>query len=287
MPNSIATASKYIPVLDEVYQRASVTAVLDGAPDLAREGANAGELIIPKLSMQGLADYTDKYADGDVSMVNETVTCNFNRGRMFSVDNVQNKDTADLAFGRLAGEFIRTKVAPELDAFRFASYCGTPGVKVVSGALADGAAVVAALRGALDAMDNAEVPPQERYLFILPSYLAMVSDMPNTNSRAVLDEFASITKVPPTRFYSAIDSMDGVSADEKIGGYKKAAAGKQILFSVIHKPAVIQFEKHAEPKIVTPQANQNADSWKFGYHNVSIADVYENKVSGLYFHTEA
>ena len=48
--------------------------------------------------------------------------CNFDRGRMFTVDNMDNAETAGLAFGRLASEFIRTKVAPEVDAFRFASY---------------------------------------------------------------------------------------------------------------------------------------------------------------------
>lgn len=287
MANNIATASKYIPVLDEMYKAASVTSVLDGAPELVREGANAGELIIPMLSMQGLADYTDKYADGDVTMKNETVACNFNRGRMFSVDNIDNRDTADLAFGKLAGDFIRTKVTPELDAFRFAQYAGHTGVNVVSAAIADGPAAVVALRAAITTMDNAEVPPQDRHLFILPALLALVSDMNTTNSRAVLGEFASVTKVPPTRFYSAIEMNDGTTEAEKEGGYKKAAAGKQIQFAVIHKAAVIQFEKHVAPKLVTPEANQNSDSWKFGYRNVGIADVYANKLAGLYFHTEA
>lgn len=36
---------------------------------------------------------------------------------MFTVDNMDNAETAGLA-----SEFIRTKVAPEVDAFRFASY---------------------------------------------------------------------------------------------------------------------------------------------------------------------
>ena len=57
MPNSIALFKNYVPILDEVYREASRTAVLDGAPELARAGANAGELIIPKMTMDGLADY--------------------------------------------------------------------------------------------------------------------------------------------------------------------------------------------------------------------------------------
>ena len=56
---------------------------------------------------------------------------------------------------------------------------------------------------------------------------------------------------------------------------------------IIHKPAVIQCEKHVAPKIVEPSVNQDADAYKFGYRNVGIADVYENKVSGIYLHHKA
>ena len=121
MPNQITLAKHFIPILDEVYRLASLTSDLDGAAELATQGANAGELIIPKLSMDGLADYSRNsgYVDGDVELVNETVACNYDRGRKFSIDNMDNQETADIAFGRLAGEFIRTKVVPEIDAFRF------------------------------------------------------------------------------------------------------------------------------------------------------------------------
>ena len=53
MPNNISTFQSYIPLLDEVYASASLTAVLDGAPELARQGVNANELVIPKISMDG------------------------------------------------------------------------------------------------------------------------------------------------------------------------------------------------------------------------------------------
>ncbi len=135
MTNNIQTAKKYIPVLDKIYKLNSLTAVLDGNPELAREGANAGELLIAKLSMQGLADYNKNtgYVDGDVTLEWETVKAEYDRGRMFSVDNVENQDSADLAFGQLADEFIRTKVTPELDAMRFAKYAQTSGIGKGSG----------------------------------------------------------------------------------------------------------------------------------------------------------
>ena len=170
MPNSIALFKNYVPILDEVYREASRSAVLDGAPELARAGANAGELIIPKMTMDGLADYAraSGYVDGDVTLTNETVLCNFDRGRMFTVDALDDAETAGIAFGRLASEFIRTRVVPELDAFRFACYAAVSGIGSASGTLADGASVVAALRAAASAMDEAEVPMEGRFLFITP-----------------------------------------------------------------------------------------------------------------------
>lgn len=302
MPNTIALAQRFVPLLDEVYRVASLTSDLDGNPDLVREGANANELIIPMLSMQGLGDYSRNggYVDGDVTLTNETVKCNFDRGRMFNVDTMDNLETAGIAFGQLAGEFIRTKVVPEEDAFRFAAYAGKTGIsKVATGAtLENGAAVIAALRAAITKMDEDEVPADQRYLYITPLLLGYVQDMDTTKSREVMQNFAKVTKVPQSRFYTAIEQKSGkvtttgegdsaTTVDESAGGYVKAAAAKDINFMIIHKGAVIQFPKHVAPKIITPEMNQSADGYKFGYRQVAIADVYANKVAGIYLHHKA
>ena len=123
MPNTINKFAKYINLLDEVYQEASLTSVLDGDAALCPAGATANELIIPKLEMDGLADYDRNggYVDGAVTLTSETVKFNYDRGRAFSVDSMDNEDTAGVAFGRLSSEFIRTKTVPEMDAFRFAA----------------------------------------------------------------------------------------------------------------------------------------------------------------------
>ena len=288
MANSITLFKQQIAnILDEVYKASSLTAVLDGASELVQQGANANELIIPKMSMDGLGDYSKAsgYVNGDVTLTNETVQCNFDRGRMFTIDSMDNIETAGVAFGRLAGEFIRTKVVPEVDAFRFACYAGASNISTTTAAdLATGDAVIAAIAAAADGMDNDEVPQSERYLFITPTLLGLVRDLDTTKSRAVLDQFAGVIKVPQTRFYTAIDQLDGTTSQEEAGGYAKASGAKNINFMIVHKPAVIQFEKHVVPKIVTPEQNQSADAWKFGYRNVAIADVYDNKVKGIYLH---
>ena len=134
MANSITLFKKYTDLLDEVYKNASVTSMLDGDMSLVQMGANTNEIIIPKISMDGLADYSRNggYVGGDVTLTNETVKFNYDRGRRFTVDAMDNEETAGVAFGKLSSEFIRTKVAPEMDAFRFAAYAGTTGISKVS-----------------------------------------------------------------------------------------------------------------------------------------------------------
>ena len=289
MPNTIQLAQVYTNLLDEVYQNSSLTAVLESDATLSRAGANANEIVIPKLSMDGLADYSRNsgYVNGNVDLSWETVKFNYERGRSFQVDNMDNEETQNIAFGRLAGEFIRTKVVPELDAFRFSTYAGIPNVGTATGSLATGEAVIGALRTATSEMDEAEVPMEDRHLFITPTLLGLVQDLDTTKSKEVLSRFATITKVPQTRFYSAIDLLDGKSPSEEKGGYKKADGGVELNFEIIHKPAVLQFTKHAVPKIISPEANQDADAWKYGYRNYGLCDAYENKVAGIYVHKKA
>lgn len=289
MANSIALSKIYTNLLDEVYKNSALTAVLESDASLARAGANANEIVIPKLSMSGLADYkrNSGYVNGDVTLNWETVQFNYERGRMFQIDDMDNEETQNVAFGRLAGEFIRTKVVPELDAFRFAKYAAVTGAGAATGTLATGADVIAALRTATSSMDEAEVPMEDRHLFITPTLLGLVEDLDTNKSKEVLSRFATITKVPQTRFYSAIKLNDGTTSGEEAGGYVKASGAVDLNFEIIHKPATLQFTKHAVPKIISPEQNQDADAWKYGYRNYGLCDTYENKAAGIYVHKKA
>lgn len=288
MANAITKFKTYIALLDEVYKQASLTADLDSDSTLVRAGANANEIIIPKISMDGLADYSRNsgYVKGDVTLTNETVTFNYDRGRKFSVDNMDNEETAGLAFGKLSSEFIRTKTAPEQDAFRFATYAGATGIsKVSAGAtLTTGNDVLTALIAAQNKMDEDEVSAENRILYITPTLYNLIINVNTNISKAVLDSFAKVVKVPQSRFYTAIDLKDGKSEGEEAGGFAKAPAGKDINFMIIQKSAVIQYPKHTVNKVVTPEDNQTDDSWLFFFRAYGLADVYENKAAGIYLH---
>lgn len=289
MANNIALFKQYVPLLDEKLHQEALTSDLDGAAELVREGANANELVIQKMDVDGLGNYdrNSGYTDGDVTLTNETVACNFDRGRSFTVDNMDDAETAGIAFGRLAATFIKDKVVPELDAFRISKYASTEGIGSAEGALTTGAQVISALRAAITEMDDAEVPYENRILYITPKCKGLVDDVDLTKSRAVMERFAKVVVVPQTRMYTAITQYDGKSEGQTAGGYVKAEDAKNLNFLIVQKDVAIQFQKHVAPKVISPEMNQNADAWKFGYRNVGICDTYENKVKCIYAHKDA
>ncbi|MCM1524729.1 MAG: hypothetical protein NC120_09760 [Ruminococcus sp.] len=287
MTNTIALAKKYSALLDEAYRENAKTAVLESDPALAKAGANANEIVIPKLTMDGLADYSRNsgYVDGGVNLTWQTVRYNYERGRMFSIDAMDNEESQGIAFGSLAGEFMRTKAVPELDAFRFAQLAGTQGISSACAVINNGEDAVAAVRSAVSEMDAAEVPSEDRILFITPVIKGMIDDMDTTKSRAALAGFEKVVAVPRSRFYTKIVLHDGVTEGETDGGYSKAEDGRNINFMIVHKPAVLQFTKHAVPKIVSPANNPDADSWKYGYRSYGLCCVYASKTAGIFCHS--
>lgn len=282
----IGLAAKYSRALNMVYKEGAKTAVLDTSGELVRDGANANEIVIPSLSMDGLADYDRSFGfeSGSVNLTWSTIRFNYERGRMFTVDAMDNEESLEIAFGKLAGEFMRQQVIPELDTFKLSKIASTPGISDVEATLSTGANVVAALRTAAETMDEAEIEPNERYLFITPTLYGLVEDMDTYKSKAVLSRFAQIITVPQTRMYTEIYLYDGVSEGEERGGYVKAEDGKDINFLVVSKPSVVSFSKHVVSKIITPEQNQTADAWKFGYRSYGITTVLRNKTDGIYCH---
>lgn len=284
MANTIVLKKAYSTMLDEVYKLASLTAVLDGPNELVREGANANEILIPKMSLSGLADYNKQtgYVAGDVTLEYETKKCTYDRGRMFTVDAMDNIGSAGVAFGRLSGEFLRTQVVPELDAWRLAAYAGyaQEGNKVAE-AIADAKAGIAAIRKGKTAIKNAEAKTETCYLYISTELKGNIEDLDTTASKKVLEGWAGVIEVPEGRFY---DKVNLTAAGD--GGFT-TAGGKKIDFLIIDKNAVIQNQKHTVSKIIAPDQNQDADAWKFGYRTVGIAEAKDNKKVAIYVHTAA
>ena len=285
MANTIALAKNYTSILDEVYQNASVTADLTSDNTMVRAGANANEIIYPQISVSGLGDYSRNsgYTDGSVNLEWKTAKFNYDRGTKISVDVMDNEESRDIAFTMAGSELMRTKVAPEADAFVFATLAGTAGIsKATPATYADATEFLNALIVAKNKMDEDEVPEEGRILYATPTLMNGVMALDTTKSREILNSFTVKKKVPQSRFYTAIDLLDGKSPSEEAGHYKKATEGKDINFMIVHKPAVIKFDKHTVSDIIPASANPSADADIAKYRKYGIVDVFKNKVAGIY-----
>ena len=285
MANTIALAKNYTSILDEVYCNASVTADLTSDNTMVRAGANANEIIYPQISVSGLGDYSRNsgYTDGSVNLEWITSKFNYDRGTKISVDVMDNEESRDIAFTMAGSELMRTKVAPEADAFVFATLAGIEGIsKATPATYADATEFLNALIVAKNKMDEDEVPEEGRILYATPTLMNGVMALDTTKSREILESFTVKKKVPQSRFYTAIDLLDGKSPSEEAGHYKKATEGKDINFMIVHKPAVIKFDKHTVSDIIPASANPSADADIAKYRKYGIVDVFKNKVAGIY-----
>lgn len=278
--NNIELAQKLIPVLDATYKKASLTSILDVPTQVSFDGTKTVKVM--KVTTTGLGDYSraNGYSKGNVTVEWEPFTLEEDRSAELEVDRMDDEETLGQAFGMAVSEFNRLNVGPELDAYRFAKYASMSGIGSATGALADGAAVIAALRGATTTMDEAEVPAEDRVLFITPTLKGLVDDLDTTKSKEVLKRFGAVIEVPQTRFFTAITLNSGADA----WGYTKGADAANINFMVVAKSAIIQAKKLALPKIFSPDENQTKDAWKFQYRLYHDALAYENKRAGIYLH---
>ena len=85
--NSIALATKFVPLLDEVYKRDSLSAILDTAEERVRF-VGAQTVKIFKIETDGLGNYSRNagFVPGSVDGTWETLTIEKDRGRSFTID---------------------------------------------------------------------------------------------------------------------------------------------------------------------------------------------------------
>ena len=290
MANSIEYAKRFVPVIDRIYKNGSYTSGLDSKTELDFTGVN--EVKILKISTTGLGDYSREngYPKGDITVSWETIKLEEERGKELSIDRMDNEETLGMAFGEVTSQFIKNFVNPELDAYRFAKYASTSGVTVKDETLTKDT-IIEALDNAILAMDNAEVPAENRVLYmstnLRPIFAQAVSrsyggDKAISN---VVDSYngIQIIYVVPTRFYTGITLNSG----ESEFGYAKAEGAKDLNFMLVHTPDIMQAVKFAMPKVFTPDENQDKDMWKFQLRIYHDAYIYENKTAGVYVSAKA
>lgn len=301
MSQTITKAVKYTQMLDRILQQGPLTNDLNINTDLLGELTGAGQIKIAKTSMDGLADHVRGagFVKGDISLLWETVSLKYDRSRKFNVDAMDDEESLGVVTASLMGEFVRTKVVPEVDATRFATLAdnapedGTAQATTYETASAAYDAVLAAEEFIQDygsalqdcvfycapyvktllrkaAQDNFQLRPGEG---------------PDTNFMT-FDEMKLVT-VPKTRFYTAIELYDGTTPGETEGGYVKASAGADINFMIVNPESAEAITKHNPLRYFAPEVNQSDDAHLWEYRLYHDLFVYEQKVNGIYLSAKA
>lgn len=288
MENNIQLAEKFLPVIDDIYKKQSVTQVLDNDTQVNFVGANKVQVL--KTSTTGLGDYsrTDGYPKGEVTATWETMTLSVERGKELSIDRMDNEETLGMAFGAVTGSFMREWVVPEIDAYRFSKYASTDGISKTSSTLtADN--ILAAIDEAKKQMDADEIPEEGRILFVNSDLQLLLNQSVSRSygSDAAVNTIMGayngmkVVYVPASRFVTKLELADGTTGC----GFARATDAENINFMLVYPGSVLQVQKFAMPKIFTPDENQDKDMWKFQFRLYHDCFVYDNKVKGIYLNT--
>lgn len=299
MANDIKLVTKYLPLLDEVYKVNAKSAILDAEPSMVRATEDANVVKINKVDMDGLGNYskTDGYPVGSINSDWETWTFSNDRGRRFNLDKMDNLENLGMAFLGMTGQFLRTKVIPEKDAYTFASIASAQGVTSKTETLTS-SNVKQSIEASIAALGENEVDEGNMVIFCTPTVKGALEAQINRSLASGETEYGqklnyfndiSLISVPQTRFYTAIDLLDGKTSGETAGGYRKHVAtaasgdvaGANLNYIIMDKNAAVGIEKNAVTQIFAPEVNQLHDGWTFNYRFYYDVFTFENKLPGV------
>ena len=289
--NSIGLAAEYLPLLDEIYKAESKTAILDTAQDRVRWDQTTGSFYMFETDMVGLGDYSRNggFVRGDVTASWRQYTPQYDRARQFVVDRLDDQQSMGLAFGTLAGEFMRIKVTPEVDAIRFRDYSKNAADSMKTAeSISTGSGAVAAIDLGTEKLDDAEVPYEGRILFVNPDMYRLIkagitrmvmNDENDINYNVEFYNDMRVVTVPSGRFNTAI-TLAQPDAHDGAGGY--TATGSTINFMIVHPSAIMQSTVLYSPRIFSPEVFQEANAWAYDFRLAHGAWVKHQKTNGIY-----
>ncbi len=286
--NSIENAVRYSTELDKMFAQKSATGFFaDNA--LATKFVGAKTVIIPDVDFQGLADYDRDagYTKGAITVSNTSYTMAMDRARSLQIDREDMDETgiANLA-GKILGEYVRTKVVPECDAYVLSKLGGLAlgRSNIVDGDIEKPYETLCALINEVQSVvgyDEELVAFVDGYMFAAIQNSAEISKMitvsdfkqGDINLKVKSLNGVSIIPVVSERMKTAYTFNGG-----NLGGFKPMATAREIYMLVLPKTAAHLVKKTENMRIFTPEQNIDADAYKFDYR--IYYDVFVNK-SGL------
>lgn len=300
MPNSIAYASIFQTELDKQMLVGATSGWMEPNASLVKyNGGN--EVKIPNIVMDGLGDYdrADGFVKGSVTTTWQTHELTQDRGRTFSIDAMDvDESNFVVTAGAVMGEFQRTKVIPEIDAYRYSkiSALAIAGNKASGGYTVAEATILNKLLADIAAVQD-QIGEGDQLILTLPFTVAAILDG-NTAIQKRMDviEFEQggvktkvkaldghpIIRVPSARMKTLYEFYDGETAGQEAGGFKAAVGAKDMNWIISTRNAPIAISKTDTPRIFDPTTNQQAHAWKIDYRKYHDLWIPTNKLTGVF-----
>ena len=290
--NTILTATKYSDALDKAFVQKSVTSFFaDNA--LRTKFVGAKTVIIPDIDFAGLVDYDrdSGFARGALTVANTPFTMEMDRARSIQIDREDEDETgiANLA-GKILGEYVRTKVVPECDAYvlsKLFSYASSANNTVV---YTSDETVLSQLTKAINNVRKVVGYDEELVAFLESDCYAALENTPEISRHITISEFkkgeittkvksingVALIPVVPERMKTAYTFVK--SGEASAGGFTPTAGAKTVRFIVMPKSGAHLVKKTEKMRVFSPEQNIDADAYKFDYR--IYYDVFVQK-SGL------
>lgn len=300
--NTLATATNFQKALDMLAVREAVTGWMEANAGQVKYTGGA-EVKIPKMSVQGLGDYDrdNGYLMGSATLEYETKKMTQDRGRKFQLDSMDVDETNFVTTASsVMGEFQRTKVIPEIDAYRL-SKIATEAINanvagMVQYGYTPGAANTSALRKVKEGIAAIRdlgyggplvVHATDSFILELELELANKISTVNFKKGGIITKVPAVDEVPiiPTpanRLVTAIKLNDGKTSGQEKGGFEKGATAKDINFEIMPLKTPVAISKQDKMRIFDPNTNQKADAWAMDYRRFHDLWILENKVNSIY-----
>lgn len=299
--NTLATAALFQTTLDKLAVQEATTGWMDGNAGQVKYSGGK-EVKIPKVSVQGMGDYDrdNGYQMGSVTMEYETRTMTQDRGREFQLDAMDVDESAFIpTASTVMGEFQRTYVVPEIDAYRISKlatetitakkagmveYGYTPGATGTS-ALRKMKEGIKAIRDLYNVPLVCQATPDfimELELELAGKITAVTFSKGGINTQVPAVDGVPLIATPSNRMYTAITLYDGKTTSQEAGGYTKGDSAKDINFFICPRTTPIAVTKQDLMRIFTPLTNQKANAWKMDYRRYHDLWVMDNKLDSIF-----
>ena len=276
--NSLEFCEKLTQELDKEAVQSSVTSFLADSA-FRSKFVGAKTVIIPEVGMSALADYDRDtgYTRGSITVTHTPFTLQMDRGRFFVIDQ-EDSDETGLAnlIGATLSEFVRTQVAPEMDAYVLSKLAGVAAEQEQT--VAPAADAITTLQELmLNVQEETGYGNEELVAFVDRTFYAALMNSPSVSRQLVLSDFSkgglntrvksldgcALIPVTSTRMKTAYDFLDGTTDGQEDGGFKPADAAKSIRCLVMPKHGSAHLVKKAErTKIYTPEQVVDFDGYR-------------------------